>query len=133
MLDSTNDNKIKEVTAGKSLSTIEILGLLVYGKKESVETITKEFSLFKAFSAGPPKEAPAAATEQSYDNMPSVADAKGLADKYLTDTRQHCEQVGKVMHYFAKKLNQDQDTWYIAGLLHDVDRDHVGKDMHKHV
>ncbi len=65
--------------------------------------------------------------------MPSVADAQALADKYLNDTRRHCEQVGKVMQYFAKKLGQDEDQWYIAGLLHDVDRDHIGKDMHKHI
>ena len=64
---------------------------------------------------------------------PSVAEATALADKYLTDTRRHCEQVGKVMQYFAKKLGQDEDMRYIVGLLHDVDRDHVGKDPEKHI
>jgi lysyl-tRNA synthetase, class II len=68
-----------------------------------------------------------------YDNLPSTADAQALADKYLTETRKHCEQVGKIMQYFAKKLWQDTDARYIAGLLHDVDRDHIGKDPHKHL
>ena len=69
----------------------------------------------------------------SYTNTPSRADAQALADKYLTETRKHCEQVGKIMQYFAKKLWQDDDARYIAGLLHDVDRDHIGKDPSKHL
>jgi len=70
---------------------------------------------------------------QTYDNLPSKTDAQSLADKYLTETRKHCEQVGKIMQYFAKKLWQDTDARYIAGLLHDVDRDHIGKDPSKHL
>lgn len=69
----------------------------------------------------------------TYDKLPTISDAQTLADKYLTETRKHCEQVGKIMQYFAKKLWQDQDARYIAGLLHDVDRDHIGKDPHKHL
>lgn len=72
-------------------------------------------------------------TTPKYDNVPSVSDAQKLADKYLTDTRKHCEQVGKVMQYFAKKLGQDEDVRYIAWLLHDVDRDHIGKNADKHL
>ncbi len=68
-----------------------------------------------------------------YTKIPKVSEAQALADKYLTETRKHCEQVGKIMQYFAKKLWQDQDAWYIAGLLHDVDRDHIGKDASKHL
>lgn len=68
-----------------------------------------------------------------YENVPSISDSQKLADKYLTDTRKHCEQVGKVMQYFAKKLWQDEDPWYIAWLLHDVDRDHIGKNADKHL
>jgi len=70
---------------------------------------------------------------QTYENLPSTSDAQALAKKYLNDTLQHCEQVAKVMQYFAKKLNQDEDVRYIAGLLHDVDRDHIGKDPTKHL
>lgn len=69
----------------------------------------------------------------AYTNLPSTTDAQALADKYLTETRKHCEQVGKIMQYFAKKLWQDTDARYIAGLLHDIDRDHIGKDPSKHL
>jgi elongation factor P--beta-lysine ligase/ribosomal protein S18 acetylase RimI-like enzyme len=49
-----------------------------------------------------------------YTNLPSTSQAQALANKYLTDTLQHCEQVAKVMQHFAHKLWQDQDAWYIA-------------------
>ena len=54
-------------------------------------------------------------------------------DKYLTETKQHCEVVGKVMRYFAKKLGQDEHVWYTVGLLHDADRDHISKDAASHM
>jgi predicted hydrolase (HD superfamily) len=40
------------------------------------------------------------------------------------------------MRYFAKKLNLpevEQDYRYVVGLLHDVDRDVIGKDPEKHL
>jgi hypothetical protein len=36
--------------------------------------------------------------------MPTKEQAIALADKYLTDTRRHCDQVAQIMAYFAKKL-----------------------------
>jgi hypothetical protein len=38
-----------------------------------------------------------------YGTLPSIDDAKKLVDKYLTETRKHCEDVAKVMKYFANK------------------------------
>ena len=54
-------------------------------------------------------------------------------DKYLTETKQHCEVVGKVMRYFAQKLGQDEHLRYTVGLLHDVDRDHISKNAESHL
>jgi len=68
-----------------------------------------------------------------YTNLPSTSQAQALANKYLTDTLQHCEQVAKVMQHFAHKLWQDQDAWYIAWLLHDIDRDYIDKDPTRHL
>lgn len=64
---------------------------------------------------------------------PTREQAEQLAQKYLKDTLRHCQQVGGIMEYFAKELGQDSDYWYIAGLLHDIDRDHVQKDSSKHL
>ncbi len=37
------------------------------------------------------------------------------------------------MRWFAKKLGQHEHLRYLAGLLHDIDRDHVAKDGDKHL
>lgn len=35
--------------------------------------------------------------------------------------RRHCRAVGTSMEYFAKKHGEDEEKWYITGLLHDFD------------
>jgi len=64
---------------------------------------------------------------------PNIEQSKLLADKYLTDTKRHCEQVAKIMKYFAKKLDQNQDERYVVWLLHDIDWDFVWKDWGRHL
>ncbi|USN54975.1 MAG: hypothetical protein H6765_11130 [Candidatus Peribacteria bacterium] len=50
----------------------------------------------------------------AYGDLPSLAEAENLMKKYLTDTYQHCKQVGHVMRHFAKQLQQPENLWYIA-------------------
>ncbi|MFT5037148.1 MAG: lysyl-tRNA synthetase class 2 [Candidatus Azotimanducaceae bacterium] len=45
MLETTNDNKVKEATAEKNIDDIEFLGVLVFGDSESVNTATANFTL----------------------------------------------------------------------------------------
>ncbi|MCX6823796.1 MAG: lysine--tRNA ligase, partial [candidate division SR1 bacterium] len=71
--------------------------------------------------------------EKIYGKLPALEDVENLAKKYLKDTYRHCLDVAKVMKYFAKKLKQNEEIRYIAGLLHDIDRDHIGKDPTKHL
>lgn len=62
--------------------------------------------------------------------------AQTLASRYLTDTLLHCIQVAGCMRYFAKKLNlteSEQDYRYTVWLLHDIDRDVIGKDADLHL
>jgi len=68
-----------------------------------------------------------------YGKLPSIKEVEKLMDKYLTDTKQHCQDVAQVMKYFAKKLGQDENLRHIAGLLHDIDRDHINKDAALHL
>ncbi|MDP2670731.1 MAG: hypothetical protein Q8O99_07730 [bacterium] len=35
--------------------------------------------------------------------------ATQLVEKYLTDTKRHCLQVGGVMRWFAKKVGEDEE------------------------
>lgn len=69
----------------------------------------------------------------SYSTLPTLEQAQSLVDKYLTETKKHCEDVAKVMKYFAHKLWQDQNLRYMAWLLHDIDRDHIGKNANDHL
>lgn len=45
MLETTNDKKVAENTKAKNFSDIEFLGVLVFGDKDKVEEITKDFEL----------------------------------------------------------------------------------------
>lgn len=79
------------------------------------------------------------ATNQSDENLPmpeslpSSEQATSVIEKYLTDTKRHCQQVGECMRWFASKLGEDEDLWYTVGLLHDIDWDHIEKDTASHL
>lgn len=59
--------------------------------------------------------------------------AHELLAAHASDTLLHNQQVGWLMRWFAQKLGEDTDRWYITWLLHDIDRDHIGKDAGKHL
>jgi len=46
MMETTDDKKVQSITADKKLSDVEHLGVLVYGPKKVIESLTKEFELF---------------------------------------------------------------------------------------
>lgn len=71
--------------------------------------------------------------ESIYGKLPALEDVENLAKKYLKETYRHCLDVAKVMKYFANKLHQNEEIRYIAGLLHDIDRDLIGKDPNRHL
>ncbi|MBI2636379.1 lysine--tRNA ligase [Candidatus Peregrinibacteria bacterium] len=58
--------------------------------------------------------------------------AHGLLSKHADKTRSHLIATGAAMEAFAKKFGGDTATWRIAGMLHDLDWDHLEKDMHEH-
>ena len=45
MIETTNDNKVKENTAAKHLADVEYLGVLVFGPRSEVEHLTENFPL----------------------------------------------------------------------------------------
>src|SRR5262245_24042628 len=51
------------------------------------------------------------------------ADAYALLTEYVTDQSlvRHCLSVEAAMRAYARKLNQDEETWGVVGLLHDFD------------
>jgi lysyl-tRNA synthetase, class II len=47
MLETTNDKKVREATAGKNFDDVEILGVLLFGNKKDVEALTASLPLYK--------------------------------------------------------------------------------------
>jgi lysyl-tRNA synthetase class 2 len=47
MIETTNDKKVIEATAKKNHSEVDYLGVLLFGKKSSVESLTKDYSLYE--------------------------------------------------------------------------------------
>ena len=58
-----------------------------------------------------------------------------LLDKYITTEwlKLHMRESEIIMIGLAKELGEDINKWGIAGLLHDLDFDYVGKDPKRHV
>ncbi|MEO8666822.1 MAG: HD domain-containing protein [Ignavibacteria bacterium] len=55
--------------------------------------------------------------------MPDYKTSLELLHKYIQNEnlRKHCYSVEAAMRSYASKLNEDQDKWASAGLLHDLD------------
>ncbi len=58
--------------------------------------------------------------------------AHGLIEKHADQTRAHLLATGAAMEALAKKFGGDPATWKVAGMLHDLDWDHLQKDAEKH-
>jgi len=56
-------------------------------------------------------------------NLPPREESKTLLEKYIENPalRHHCEMVAAATEAYAKKLGEDVELWYQAGLLHDLD------------
>jgi putative nucleotidyltransferase with HDIG domain len=55
--------------------------------------------------------------------LPSRDDSTRLLQLHVKNDalRHHCFMVAQAMEGYAKKLGEDEELWYQAGLLHDVD------------
>lgn len=58
--------------------------------------------------------------------------AHGLLAAHADKTRAHLLATGAAMEAFAKKFGGDTATWRVAGMLHDLDWDHLEKDAEAH-
>ncbi len=62
------------------------------------------------------------------------AAARELMERHCTDERlrKHCLASAAVLRALARRLGQDEETWAVAGLLHDLDYDQTARDMGRH-
>ena len=67
-------------------------------------------------------------------NKINYQEAYNLWDKYIKtpQLRMHMRESEMVMRKLAGHFNADEEFWGIAGLLHDIDLDKIGKDYSNH-
>jgi len=58
--------------------------------------------------------------------------AHNLIEAHAEATKPHLIATGAAMEALAKKFGGDAQTWKVAGMLHDLDWDHLDKDVEKH-
>jgi len=58
--------------------------------------------------------------------------AHGLLEEHVTNTKAHLIATGAAMEALAKKFGGHEDTWKVAGMMHDLDWDSLDKDFEKH-
>ncbi len=58
--------------------------------------------------------------------------AHGLLEEHTDATKAHLVATGAAMQALAKKFGGDEQTWKVAGMLHDLDWDKLDKDYEAH-
>lgn len=58
--------------------------------------------------------------------------AHGLLEQHVDQTTAHLIATGAAMEALAKKFGGNEQTWKVAGMLHDLDWDCLDKDYEKH-
>lgn len=58
--------------------------------------------------------------------------AHGLLEEHTDATKAHLIATGAAMEALAKKFGGDEQTWKVAGMLHDLDWDQLDKDYEAH-
>lgn len=63
-----------------------------------------------------------------------LAAARALMEEHLADEplRKHSLASAAVLAALARRLGQDEQTWAVAGMLHDLDYDQTAQDMARH-
>ncbi|MFA6523041.1 MAG: lysine--tRNA ligase [Candidatus Peribacteraceae bacterium] len=61
-----------------------------------------------------------------------LPEAHALLGKHADKIREHLIATGAVMEALATRFGGDPQTWKVAGMLHDLDWDHLEKDAEQH-
>ncbi len=128
MLETSNDDKVSELTGNKNYSDIDYFGVLIYWRKSDVENLTEGFDLYTWGS----QKKTVSEKLNDFKDIPERNKILEIVDKYSTSTKEHLLQVWGVMEYFAEKLWEDNHYWWTVWVLHDIDWDVVDKESAKH-
>jgi putative nucleotidyltransferase with HDIG domain len=60
----------------------------------------------------------------------TISEAQEILDEFVESEslQRHCKSVACSMRHFAKKAGEDEEKWYITGLLHDFDYEKYPKE-----
>ncbi|NCP67903.1 lysine--tRNA ligase [bacterium] len=147
MLETSDDRNVANLTAGKDLNEIDFYGVLVFGKKSTVEQMTAKFELLKSLASPCQRGTKGDLTEKKKSPQPSLTRGS-LNESHITRDQawslvkekcdwalqRHLAHVAASMEALAIDLgHEDQkDTWYITGLLHDIDWNQTINDPELH-
>ena len=138
MLETSDDRKVVNQTLGKNLNEVDFYGVLVFGKKSVVEKMTAGFGLLKNLSNTATVTEPEAKTvaapvitEGAINRDKAWALVESRCDKAL---QRHLAHVAASMEALAVHLGHeaDKETWYLTGLLHDIDWNQTINDPDNH-
>ena len=94
--------------------------------QQKLEALTKQIYPQLSFQSKP-KSSPQSEVKKISDlsGLPSREKAQELLEEHVKEPYQrlHVKMVAAVMEMYAKGFSQNEDLWYITGLLHDLDYD----------
>ncbi len=133
MIETTDDKKVIEKTAQKDINEVDYLGVLIFGKKSTVDKLTDKFNLFQGTSGSGDGEISSEGEDLGID----LEKANELVNKYIIDpvTKLHSQESAAIMRGLAKHFGEDDETvekWGIIGLLHDLDWDETKEKTEEH-
>lgn len=122
MIETSDDKKVASMTKSKLFDEIEHLGVLVFGKKSLVDKFTASFPLYSGNNE--PKVQAPKQESKTISAEPTRENALALIHKYHEDGGiQHAIMTGISMKALAKYFGENEETWELVGLLHDIDWD----------
>ena len=101
-------------------------GTLFPQMRREIDGLTKEIYPQISFQMTPSLKSTTEPQKNSdLSGLPSREEALKLLEKYVQEPYQrlHVKMVASAMELYAKEYNQNEDLWYITGLLHDLDYD----------
>lgn len=103
-------------------------GTLFPQLRNEVEKLTKEIYpniKFQKSVKNPSDKSDNNTSKADLSRLPSRIDALKLLEEHVKEPYQilHAKMVAKSMEAYAQKFKENEDLWYVTGLLHDLDYD----------
>lgn len=129
------DRIVTLLTAQENLRDVVLFPIMKPTEDRNPKKPTKSLESLVALDSSTEKSLPASSSEhllQHADYGHLLPGAHGLLETHAVQTKAHLIATGAAMEALAKKFGGDAPTWKVAGMLHDLDWDKLGKDWQEH-